>query len=153
MLRDYAPGNTDYWTPGEREGLYQIEVSVRNSSTGETSSAILPYEVVSRVGAGVPVINSTIHPLVFLYSAPPCPVGARMKVQFRPSEGVNSTPFKACQKDVSMNFYLAGMRAETEYTARHILESDSQSIEGPELKLTTRAVEVSIPSYKVLTPP
>jgi hypothetical protein len=154
LARDYAPGNTLEWTPGEREGSYQIEASVRNLTTGETSSTILPYEVVSQVNEGVPVINSTIHPLVFLYSAPPCPVGGRMKVQFRAGDGfAQNTPFKPCQQDVSMNFYLAGLRAETEYSVRHIVENDAKSIEGPELKLTTSPVEISVAAYKVLTPP
>ena len=154
MVRDFGPGNTLEWTAGDREGLYQIEASVRNKITGETSVTILPFEFISQVTEDVPVINSTINPLVFLYSAQPCPVGSRMRVQFQAGDGdPQNTPFKPCRQDVSMNFYLAGMRAETEYWVQHIVESDSQSIEGPGLTLTTPPVSLDIANYVVLTPP
>jgi len=62
MVRDFGPGNTLEWTAGDREGLYQIEVSVQNKTTGETSSAILPFEFISQVTEDVPVINPTSIP-------------------------------------------------------------------------------------------
>ena len=44
-----------------------------------------------------------------------------MRVEFTDPEGVSTlTPWKGCTPDSTMNFYLAGMRPDTEYRARHI---------------------------------
>ena len=154
VVRDYGPQNTLNWTASEQEGLYEIEVSVINRDTGESASASQMYQVVSRVVDGTPVISETANPLVSLYSAPECPAGSRMRVQFRSPEGfVQYTSYKACQPGGSMNFYLAGMRAETEYTVTHIVDGADSSVKGPELKLATPAVSYKGADYTVLKPP
>ncbi len=138
IVRDYGPDSALEWTANEHEGDYEIEVSVRNQETGETVTTYLPYQFASRVSADQPVISPTRNPLVFLYSAPPCPAGSRMRVQFQSAGGAaQNTPTKACTPDRSMNFYLAGMRANTSYSARHTVESGALSWDGPTLSVTT----------------
>src|SRR5437879_717298 len=72
-IRDYGPLNTLDWTASDHEGVYQVEVSVRNRDSGETGTADALFQMTSRVTGSDPVISATSHPLVFLYSAPPCP--------------------------------------------------------------------------------
>ena len=135
VIRDYGPRAILDWTAAERDGAYAVEVSVRNRDTGETADAVVIYEFTSRVSAGSPVISETVHPLVFLYSAPACAAGDRMRVRFAGPDGTaQHTPWKACTPGASMNFYLAGMRGQTAYSARHLLESGA---EGPTLSFVT----------------
>jgi hypothetical protein len=91
----------------------------------------MTYQMLSQVGVRSPVVNPTSHPLVFLYSAL-CPAGARMKVQFQALDGpVQETPYKTCDGNHSMNFYLAGLRPSKEYGAHHVLDTGTQVTTGP----------------------
>src|SRR4051812_8337791 len=122
MIRDYGPLASLDWTAADHDGLYEMEVSAKNQLTGELGATSSVYRMLSRVDSGGPVISPTAHPLVFLYSAA-CPGGSRMKVQFQAWDGaIQETPFKACQAGRSVNFYLAGLRSNTAYTARHIVD-------------------------------
>ncbi|MCC6859840.1 MAG: aryl-sulfate sulfotransferase [Bryobacterales bacterium] len=153
MLRDYGPENVLDWTAGDHEGLYEIEVAVRNLDTGEMASTSLLYGFTSRVETGAPVISRTRNPLVFLYSAPACPTGSRMAVQFIAEDGyLQSTDYHPCREGLSMNFYLAGMRAETQYSVRHVIEGGPDPVWGPALTLTTPAVSLPLAPFKVLKP-
>ena len=154
VVRDFGPLNTLDWTASEREGLYEVEVSVQNRDTGELATASQVYEFTSRLSDATPVISATAHPLVFLYSAPECPAGSRMRVAFSSPEGfVQYTPYKACEPGFSMNFYLAGMRPETEYTVSHMIDGGGVPAGGPVLKITTPAAPTGLPEYTVVKPP
>ena len=154
MLRDYGPLNTLDWTNSEREGLYDVEVTARNQDTGEEAAATFRYQMRSRATGSTPVISPTSHPLVFLYSAPPCPAGGRMRVQFESPEGyAQRTPFKPCVAGLSMNFYLAGLRAGFQYSVKHTLETAAGSVDGPVLALSTPSVSFQMPAYTLLQPP
>ena len=67
-----------------------------------------------------PVVTPTAHPLVALFSAPPCPEGTQFRVAFVAAgeESVSRTPAQPCRGSISSNVYVAGMRAETEYRLR-----------------------------------
>jgi arylsulfate sulfotransferase len=133
MIRDYGPLTSLDWTASDHEGLYEMEVSAKNRLTGELAATSSIYQMLSRVSSGGPVVSPTAHPLVYLYSAL-CPGGSQMKVQFEARDGViQETPYKACQTGRSMNFYLAGLRSNTEYTARHIINSGGQLATGPDI--------------------
>ncbi|HET8548481.1 MAG TPA: aryl-sulfate sulfotransferase [Bryobacteraceae bacterium] len=124
VIRDYGPLAVLNWTAVEHEGHYTVELSVRNLDTGEIADTAAPYRFQSRVAAGQPVVSEASHPLVSLYSAPACAAGDRMRVQFSDPDGVvQNTPWKVCTGSTSMNFYLAGLRGQTSYSARHVLES------------------------------
>lgn len=154
LVRDFGPGNTLDWTASEKEGVYLLQVSVRNLNTGEEASGWAAYLFTSRVAGNTPVISATANPLVFLYSAPPCAVGSRVRVQFQSSDGfTQSTDYRPCSPGLSMNFYLAGMRASTTYSVKHTVDNGSQLVDGPALTLTTGKVSLALAPYTVLQPP
>jgi len=137
VIRDYAPQNTLDWTAAEHEGAYELEAAAKNADTGETATASIIYQMASRV-SGSSAVNATANPQVFLFSAPPCAAGGRMRVDFRTSNGqVNSTPFKKCGGGLSMNFYLAGMTAQTPYSAHSFLDTGSAFVTGADVAFTT----------------
>ncbi|MCC6363465.1 MAG: aryl-sulfate sulfotransferase [Bryobacterales bacterium] len=153
VVRDYGPGSTLVWSATDREGAYEIEASVRNLSTGESAVTTGSFEMSPLAKGEQPVLARTQHPLVFLYGAPACPVGARMRVVFRDPEGTaQSTPFQPCRRNETLNFVIAGMRPATEYTVRHVLQDGSRTAAGPELKAVTGNVD-PVTTYTVVTPP
>ncbi|MCZ2152089.1 MAG: aryl-sulfate sulfotransferase [Bryobacterales bacterium] len=153
VVRDYGPDSTLVWSATDREGTYEIEVRVRNLSTGESAETTGSFEMSPLAAGEQPVLARTQHPLVFLYGAPACPVGARMRVTFRDPEGTaQSTPFQACRRNETLNFVIAGMRPATEYSVRHVLLDGSRTVTGPELKAVTGNVD-PIAAYTVVTPP
>ena len=154
VVRDYGPLNTLRWTASEHEGPYEVDVSVQNPTTGETAAAAVPYEFTSRVVSGSPVINVTGNPLVFLYSAPGCPAGSRMRVRFDSEDGVTQfTPYKSCRSDLSMNFYLAGLRTKSRYSVRQIVDTGSESRQGAALTIETPDVSIPMAGNSVILEP
>ncbi len=154
LVRDYSPSTTLTWAESEREGIYDLQVLVRNKSTNTVTSFVRSYMVSSRVTGGVPVVSVTANPLVALYSAPPCPAGSRMRVRFGISgQGfTQSTPLKPCVPNVSMNFYIAGMLANTQYTLKHDILTGPLIETGPTLTFRTGAASGNFPSALVLRP-
>ncbi|HYM12607.1 MAG TPA: aryl-sulfate sulfotransferase [Bryobacterales bacterium] len=153
LVRDFGPDSSLGWAASEHEGIYQIEAAVANKETGRTFVTSAYYEVTSRVSAGAPLISPTSNPLVFLYSAPPCPAGARMTVQFQAADGsAASTGYKPCSPSLSMNFYLAGMRPNTQYSVKHTVDTGAALLDGPTLSLTTPDVSLAIAGYNVTQP-
>jgi arylsulfate sulfotransferase len=152
-LKDFGPDNTVKWTASEHEGNYELEVTVRNRDTGESSIASMPFTFNSRLAdANQPVINPTAHPLVMLYSAPPCAPPMRMHVEFTAPEGTTqATNSRLCDANGrSMNFYIAGLRPSTVYTARHLIKSAAAGTveRGPELTFSSG---LDLPSLPVVT--
>jgi hypothetical protein len=144
-VRDFSPKTGFRWIPNLVEGLYEVEVTARNLDSGEDSSTVSGYEVASRITADGPVVTPTSNELVFLYSAPACPTGSRMKVSFVDPEGYSqSTPEVECAGGTSVNVYLAGLRAETEYKVQHSVgAADGTSVNGPVLTLQTGPLSFS----------
>ena len=98
----------------QTEGSYEIEVSARNLSTGETDVETSSYAVESLVTGNAPVITPTSNKLVFIYSAPPCESGSILRVQFTSPDGLQQfTPVMRCTGNTSLNVYLAGLRPGT----------------------------------------
>jgi arylsulfate sulfotransferase len=152
---DFGPQTSFQWTPVEYEGRFEVEVSARNRDTGEERRTSEFYDVLSRVRDGpAPVVSPTLHPLVFLYSAPECAPGGRMRVEFESRRGDRvATPAKPCVAGRSMNFLLAGMRSEAEYTVRHIVETPAGDVPGPSLTLTPLPFAYTFFAYRLMTPP
>ena len=154
IVRDYGPANMLDWTAAEHEGTYEIEVSAQDKATGDTDATSAMYEFASRVTDSGPVISATGHPLVFLYSAAGCDADGRMRVVTRSPDGVEQqTPFKPCRPGRSMNFYIAGLRPQTQYTVRQVTDTGSDFVQGPEIQLTTGDVPADLVAQTVVQAP
>lgn len=128
VLRDFGPESSLDWSSVGREGTYQIELTARDPNTAEEFTTVTNVELISRVLDGQPSVTPTSHPLVFLYSAPSCPAGSHMYVEFQSSNAsMRRTPPKDCDSAFSMNFFLAGLYQRSTYNARHIVESSEGS--------------------------
>ncbi len=112
MLRDFASYSSQLdWTPID-ENVYTITVTALDPGTGSTSQSSAVYTATSRLTSNAPLISPTAHPLVAMYSAPPCAVGSYVWVSYYPAgnlAGVQTTATKLCVAGKSLNFYLAGM--------------------------------------------
>lgn len=154
IIRDYGPLNTLNWAVADHEGSYEIEVSARNLATFDSASARVAYQIAARADRDAPVITATRNPLVFLYSAPACAAGSRMRVDIRAPDGlVQSTNYQDCGHGLTMNFYLAGMRAGTTYAVKHTLDTGSEFVQGPVMALTTPQVSLPLAPFTLLQPP
>ncbi len=117
-VRDFGPVSSLKWTASDHEGTYDLEVTVRDLASGETAQATSFFQF-TPLGAVSPVVTPTSHPLVFLYSAPACESRQKMRVEFFAADGISQfTPYEDCGGGLSMNFYLAGLRPTTMYSAR-----------------------------------
>jgi arylsulfate sulfotransferase len=152
-VKDFGPDNSFDWTATDHEGTFEIEATTRNLASGASSAAKAQYEMLSNVTGRVPVVKATSHPLVFLYSAPPCAAESRMRVRFETNGGpAQHTPWKRCQSGKSMNFYLAGLRTQTRYTATHIVDTGSSFHSGPAIGFTT-GKEIILPASQTVVQP
>ena len=157
VVKDFGPDNTLDWTVVDHEGIYWVEVTARNKRTGEVASAERGFYMRSNVTGDAAVVKPTSHPLVFLYSAPACPAGASMAVQFSAPDGsAQTTASKPCDGIFSMNFYLAGLRPGMEYSARHIITDGTTNVTGRIVSAALRLVSGDLParitSASVITP-
>lgn len=153
IIRDFGPLNVLEWTAGEREGTYAMEVTVRNTLTGETASRIERFEM-SPLVTDTAKVTALNHPLVFLYSAPRCALGGRVRVEFANPEGeATLTPWRDCTAEFTMNFYLAGIRPNTEYTARHVLDTGVAIEKSPALGFASGGVPSLFGTYDVAVAP
>lgn len=154
VVVDFGPKSSLRWTTIEREGAYDVEVTVRNNSTGEFARDTVRFEL-TPLAQDTPVVTPTDNPLVFLYSAPACPEGARMRVRFASSDGgaAQQTPAQDCDGRSTMNFYLAGVRAATQYAAWHTIQTEGPTLDGPQTGFTTGALTINPPAAAPLSTP
>jgi hypothetical protein len=153
MVRDYGPLSALNWTESTHEGIYEMEVSARDLDTGDEATTSLLFQFLSVVTSGQPVVSPTANSLVFLYSAPPCDTGSRMRVQFQaPGGAVQSTPYQACKAGLSMNFYVAGLLANTSYTAQHVVDTGSAFMSGPQVTFTTGDLPPNLYNDTIVVP-
>lgn len=117
IVSDYTQVNTFDWTASVWEGFYQVRVTVRNNSTQETAQATMPFSLTSRVSGTSPVASVSSNPLVALFSAPACASGSVIRVRFRRAGApvADYTDWRSCRPPLSMNFYVAGMQANSSY--------------------------------------
>ena len=139
LVKDFGPDNELLWAPMGQEGFYIIEITVRDLFEQTETDRVMIYEVVSNVQGKDPVVKPTVHPLVQVYSAPPCKRDSMMTVYFEaPGSGlVQSAPPLACDGESSMNTYLAGMRPNTDYVAYHVITTPDGPVTGPRVPFRT----------------
>ena len=175
VVIDYRSTNVFEWTPLE-EGAYLVEALVRDEGTGEVAQASTSFETFSRV-TDLPVVTLTDHPLVALFSSPPCQAGLLMRILYR--VGVTMTPeatlTKSCDGATSMNFYVAGLWERSDYAFRaEFLDDGSGGTErtsvavprrfpedqgflpvgyGPKLTLRTGPIDRRLATLRPILPP
>ncbi len=151
---DFSPNSTFDWFPMQAEGLWSIEVTARDRQSGESQTTTSNFRVTSRVVDQNPVITGTHNELVYIYSAPPCAAGSKMRVQFDAPDGFRQfTPFMSCASGKNMNTYIAGLRPGTEYKVRHVIVSDSATVTGPEVTFTSGTPKLDPADTTVLMKP
>lgn len=129
LMYDFQEGSVFEWSLLE-DGAYAVVVTVRNRDTGETVQATRAFFYAPRIGSQ-PLVSASGHPLVALYSAPPCPAGNSMRVVFwrQGNNQVTATDKKACDGVHSMNFYIAGMYPISFYWMKHeTFDAQGQSL-------------------------
>jgi hypothetical protein len=152
VIRDFGPGESIDWTSAEWDGPVEMEVARLDLPSRDVSTATVAFTFSSRVIDGRPAVSATEHPLVWLYSAPPCQPGESMAVEFGTSmRTAQVTPFRACGDGVSMNFYLAGLRPSTGYSARTMITSTRDLLRyGPALPFTTGQAPADLTQHRVI---
>jgi hypothetical protein len=138
-----------------QQGSYEIEVVVKSGfSAPWHASATATYSAQSRVVGNSAVVSPMANPLVALFSAPPSP-GASMYVQFAPQGPAPTWQDTSPQTIVpgeSTNFIVAGMRPDTTYLMRYVLNDGTVS--AP-LSFTTGGLpsDLNFPAFTVVQPP
>jgi hypothetical protein len=151
VVQDFSPSPDFTWNPLQ-QGSYNIRV-IAESSYGASveESATASYTALSRVAGPSAVISATTNPLVALYSAPPRS-GKSMYVQFSPLgpnpswQDTNPLPIVAGE---STNFLVAGLRPNTTYLMRDVVDNGSAS---PSLAFTTGNIPSSV-TFPAITDP
>jgi arylsulfate sulfotransferase len=156
IRRDFSGVNTFPWTESDQEGTYDIQVVAQEASTNVTATTAQTFVITSRVTGSSPVVNATNHPLVALYSAPPCPAGSSMQVQYRRTAGtyVYVTTSKPCNGTNTENFYIGGMRPTTQYTIQGHVITGTNDVAGPVVTFTSGAIpsNITLEHFTVPTP-
>ena len=155
VIRDFMTTPMGEWTPME-EGIYLVRATARLQFGIESAMATEPYSVQSRVVGSDPVVSPTLHPLVALFSVPPCEDG-EVRVAFRvegsPPTFSQFTPFKPCKAGTSVNFLVAGMRVATNYLMQHEVVTGETRLLGTPLSFLTSTPSVELPVSWMLNPP
>ena len=151
VVRDFGPVANIPWTASDHEGIYDIEVTARDNSTGATATAISEFEFTSLATAGA-VVSPTVNPLVLFYSAPPCAIGSSMHVEFQAPDGtVQSTNSKPCTGR-SMNFYIAGVETSSFYSL-HDVQDGSDAAAGSVLTASVPSATFTFAARTLVVPP
>src|SRR5580658_6039341 len=136
------------WAPTGSEGSYQIQVVVKDFTTGETDSKTAHFVIKPLVTGSSPVVAPTANPLVALFSAPACAAGSSMRVSFRqqPQNGpATTTGWSPCHPAASMTFEVAGMYPSTTYAMHAQTRTNGAVANGPALNFTTGPLPATIP--------
>ena len=160
IVRDFDRPNSFTWVPHTVEGTYQVIVTVRDVTR-------VPYTVYAPVSVqyvilpwvtapGGSAVHPTSHPLVALFSGPPCQAGHSLLVRFSQA-GLNvssTTNSVACSQN-SANFYVAGMLPSTQYMMHWEEIGLNFFAKGPDLPFTTGPLPANfpMPHFTVNVPP
>jgi hypothetical protein len=141
----------------EIEGTYQVEVVAKDFVTGQSASQTVPYTVTPLVTGTSPKVTALANPLVALFSAPACPAGSTMRVNFQEQSKATAatvTNWVGCNATTTMNFEIAGMYPSTAYQMFAQTDTGGKITNGPTLDFTTGAVpqSVSFPAFTVNVP-
>ena len=122
LVHDYGYGNTFPALPALQEGTYEVQVTVRNNTTGKTGSTTQTFVFNPIATSSAPVVVSpTANALVALFSTVACSSADSELVAFKNAGGIQQlTPAAKCNGK-TMNFYVAGMYPSTTYSMTGVL--------------------------------
>jgi hypothetical protein len=146
------------WVPTGIEGLYQIQVVIKDFTTGETTSKTVPFTVNPVVNGSNPVIVTTANPLVVLFSAPSCAAGSVMRAVFQEQSASPPPPigtnWVGCHPPASVTFEIAGMLPNTPYSLYAQTKTGSKKANGSTVGFMTGVLPstVPFPTFKVIVP-
>lgn len=161
IVKDFNTSNTFTWVPFTVEGTYHISVTIRDITRQPYTTyppmtanyVILPW-VTAPEGSAV---HPTSHPLVALFSGPPCQSGHSLLVRFHAvNSNMSSTTNSVACSQSSANFYVAGMYASTQYLMHWEEYSGSNLVNsGADLPFTTGPLGSGfpVPQMTVNIPP
>jgi arylsulfate sulfotransferase len=151
IIRDYSQDASFVWSPELYEHSATVRVSVRINETKDAADADLPYRIVPRVKGSAPQITPTAHPLVALFSAPPCREGSKFQVAYRRDgqEAITRTPAQPCRPSLTNNLYVAGMRADAEYRMRPEVVTGSDVQSGAWMPFHTGMLDGNFPPVSI----
>ncbi len=154
VVRDFSQQPDFAWMPELYEHDASVRVTARNNDTKETAEDTVSFRIVARASGSSPVVTPTWHPLIALFSAPPCPEGDQFRVGFRAvgDETVGQTPRQPCRASSSNNVYVAGMRANTEYQMRAEVTGSGSVKEGNWLPFRTGLTDGNFPPVTIGIP-
>jgi len=161
IVKDFNDSNTYTWAPFTVEGTYRISVTVRDITKQpyttyppmSASYVILPWVT----APGGSAVHPTSHPLVALFSGPPCQSGHSLLVRFHVvNSNMSSTTNSVACSQKSANFYVAGMYPSTQYLMHWEEYAGTNLVNsGADLSFTTGPLGVNfpVPQMTVNVPP
>ena len=146
------------WVPTQVEGVYQIQVVIKDFASGESTSKIVQFQITPLATGSTPVAVATANPLVALFSAPACPSGSSMRVSFQQqskSTPATTTNWANCHAASTMNFEIAGMYPSTAYQMFSQTDTGGTVTNGPLVNFTTGALPTNItfPTFTTIVAP
>jgi len=155
IVRDYSQDSSFNWAGTIKDGLYLVQVTVRNNTTQQTAKKNLLFQFDSRVAGSQPVVTATANPLVALFSAPACARGSKVRVRFDSPVGTPvNTDWRACDPASSNNIYVAGMRETLRYSmAAQVRNPAGVVTTGPTLSFLTGSAPSNLPVIAQAVPP
>jgi arylsulfate sulfotransferase len=120
IVRDFSQDASFIWAPELYEHAATVRVTARNNESKETAEDEMRFQIASRIKGQAPVVTPSSHPLIALFSAPPCPAGTNFRVAFHAEgeEATSRTSTQPCRGTISSNVWVAGMRSDTVYQLR-----------------------------------
>ncbi len=151
IIRDFSRQSDISWMPELYEHETRIKVTVLNTQTKLIAEAELPFKITPRVAGAV----HTSHPLVALFTAPACPDGSQFRVAFeRQGDPITRrTGLNPCHASKTNNLYVAGMRADSDYTLHSEVLTGDRVKAGPPVPFHTGLVDEPMGQFKVDVPP
>jgi arylsulfate sulfotransferase len=154
IIRDYSQEPTFVWSPELYEHNATVRVSVRINETKDVATGDLPFRIVPRLKGMAPQIAPTAHPLIALFSAPPCRESSKFQVAYR-REGDNTisrTPAQPCRPALTSNVYVAGMTADADYRMRPEVVAGSNVQSGEWMPFHTGMLDGNFPAVSIAVP-
>ena len=146
------------WVPTLVEGTYQIQVVIKDFTSGQSASTAVQFQVNPLVTGTTPVAVATANPLVALFSAPACPVGSMMRVYFQQhskSTPATTTNWANCMAKGTMTFEIAGMYPSASYEMYAQTETGGKVTNGATVIFKTGALPTNLgfPTFSTVVAP